>query len=205
MKKEYTADELFEKYQRIRNETSDERFFNGPEHTKTQELWCAVHFSKGYSAHIKSSTIIMDDSDTQLDYDFELKVAGKLYPMQITECMEPDRRRGDEYKEVNPGITKDDSEYGNANAHIWVKNTIEKKFTKYFAGCRELNLLVYLNFSALEQRYDILTEHCADIAKNFNSVWLLNGNALCCIKSCEELGELNGWGMVEESLVNEGL
>jgi hypothetical protein len=44
----YTPDELLDKCRQIRDSVTVEEFFRRPEHKKTQELWCAAHFGRGY-------------------------------------------------------------------------------------------------------------------------------------------------------------
>jgi hypothetical protein len=51
-KRRYKPDELFEKYRTIRAATSDEDFFDRPEHKRTQELWRAAHFVNAYDQYL---------------------------------------------------------------------------------------------------------------------------------------------------------
>lgn len=203
MKKEYYPLELLEQYRQIHDKISLNDFFNKPLHTKTQEIWCAAHFGIGYTKHIGPCSILIDDDDAQLYYDFELNVAQTIHPFQIVECMEPCRRRGDEYRQERSEVEFDDWETGTEEGSNWIKNTIEKKITKYYGDTDNLNLLVYVNFAAYEQDYATISKYCAQPASKFNSVWLLVGNAICCIKSSAALGSLKGWGYLNQSLIKE--
>lgn len=203
MRKEYSPLDLLEQYQKINSEITLNDFFNKPLHTKTQEIWCAAHFGIGYTKHIGPCSILIDDNDVQRYYDFELSITDQTHPFQIVECMGPCRRRGDEYRQETSEVELDDWETGTKEGSDWIKNSIEKKITKYYGDTDDLNLLVYVNFAAFDQDYETISKHCAQPASKFNSVWLLVGNAICCIKSSEAFGSLKGWGHLNQSLIKE--
>jgi hypothetical protein len=153
--KRYTPDELLSKYRSIRDEITTEEFFRSPKHKKTQEMWCAAHFARAYNQHVAPCTVLISDEDEQTDADFFLETGGKSYPFQVTELMEPGRRRGDEYRAGGSEKTQDeDWSEGTEHGPVWVRSAIERKLKKKYAGTLDLNLLLYLNFAAYEQQYE---------------------------------------------------
>lgn len=91
--KRYRPDELLDRYRTIRDATTTAAFFRDPVHKKTQEMWCAAHFARGYEKHYGECFVWISDSDEQTDADFELELRGVRNPFQITELMEPGRRQ----------------------------------------------------------------------------------------------------------------
>jgi hypothetical protein len=204
--KRYRPSELLDRYRAIRGETTTEAFFRDPAHKKTQEMWCAAHFSRGREKHFGQCFVHISDSDEQTDADFELEVSRDRHRFQITELMQPGRRRGDEYKGGESGKAHlEDWTPGTEHGPTWVREAIEKKANKRYAGARDLNLLVYLNFPAYEQRFDVILRECAEAAQHFASVWLLNGNAICCIREGDGFDRTNGWLPIQESLADADL
>jgi hypothetical protein len=199
-RRRYKPDELFEKYRAIRAATSDEDFFDRPEHKRTQELWCAAHFANAYDQYLSPCMVVIDESTTNTDSDFDLETAGKVFPFQLAEVQEPGRRRGAEYKQPEHLRPIHDSSRGSALGPQWVRHGIEKKVAKRYANAQTLNLLMYLNFPAWEQQYHDIRRACAEPARSFGSVWLLNGNTMCVIHANPELPAFEGWLDIPESV-----
>jgi hypothetical protein len=199
-KRRYKPDELFEKYRRIRAAAADEDFFVRPEHKRTQELWCAAHFANAYDQYLAPCMVLIDESTTNSDTDFDLEIAGKVFPFQVSEVQEPGRRRGDEYKQPEYLRPTHDLSRGSALGPQWVRDGIQKKVAKHYANAKSLNLLVYLNFPAWEQQYHDIRNTCAETVKSFGSVWLLNGNTMCVIKPSPDLSSFEGWLVIPESV-----
>ena len=200
----YTPDELLTKYLEIRKSVGPGEFFTRPRHKKTQEFWCAAHFGRHYAHNLGPCHILIEDHDEQSDADFELEAAGGLHPFQITEVQAPGRRRGDEYKrEPLTKATLEDWSDGTENGPRWIRDAIEKKLNRYGGRVDHLNLLVYLNFPAYDQQYIDLRDACASVTSPFASVWLLNGNAVACIKSQTPLSGPEGWLFGPERLVDD--
>lgn len=196
----YRPDELLEKYQAIRVRATDQEFFRAPKHKKTQEMWCAAHFARGYEKHFAPCFVYIAESDEQTEADFDLEIAGVRYPFQITELMEPGRRRGDEYRAGPSGkTTLEDWTEGTEKGAAWVREAIERKVQKHYSSAFQLNLLVYLNFRAYEQQFNMIKAECEAAAQHFAAVWLLNGNAICCIRTSPRFRVTRGWLMIPES------
>jgi len=199
-KRRYNPDQLFEKYREIRAAASDEDFFSRPEHKRTQELWCAAHFANAYDQYLAPCMVVIDESTTNTDTDFNLETAGKVFPFQLSEVQEPGRRRSDEYKQPEHLRPTHDLSRGSALGTQWVRDGIQRKAAKHYANAQTLNLLIYLNFPAWEQQYHDIRNTCAETAKSFASVWLLNGNTMCVIKTNPELRAFDGWLVIPESV-----
>src|SRR5687767_11690053 len=124
--KRYRPDELLARYQEIFEAAGEEAFFRNPKHKKTQEMWCAAHFARGYERHFGSCYVHISDEDEQTDSDFELEVDGKRFPFQVTELMEPGRRRGDEYRGGASGKTRlEDWSEGTEHGSKWIRDAID--------------------------------------------------------------------------------
>jgi hypothetical protein len=206
--KRYRPDELLAQYREIRGDTTTEEFFRAPRHKKTQEMWCAAHFALGYQKGVGECYVWISDEDEQTDVDFYLEINGTKHPFQITELMEPKRKRGDEYKNGGgeSGTTHlEDWSFGTEHGPAWIRGAIEKKRGENYAGAAHLNLLVYVNFHAYQQQYDLIAQECSVASQGFGSVWLLNGNTLCCIHGGDEFMETGGWLQLNESLADGDL
>lgn len=202
-RKRYSPDELLLKYSEIREGCTTEEFMRSPTHKKTQELWCAAHFSRAYQAVFGPCWIHISDSDEQEIADFWFEVGPLLHPFQITETLDPDRRRGDEYKRFVEGegaSILEDWGRGTDLGPEWTAKRIKAKADRYGSGSESVNLLVYLNFTAYDQQYVELRETAREQAAKFRSVWLLNGNAFCCIKPNPDIPAFEYWRSAEESL-----
>lgn len=202
-KKRYTPDELLALYREFRASCSTEEFMRKPVHKKTQELWCAAHFSRAYNLGVKECFVHIDPSvnASDSDTDFDLEIDGCIFPFQVTEVQEPGRRRGDEYKNgKEPAHMRHDWSVGSQDGPHWVREGIELKVKKRYSGAEHLNLLLYLNFEAWSQEYSLMEEACREPASHFASVWLLNGNAMCCVYSRHQPPTPH-WLVIPESLV----
>jgi len=157
----YTPEQLLAKYRALRAEITDQEFFRSPKHKKTQEMWCAAHFACAFDRYLDRCDILIDDIDAHTDADFDLHVNGVSYAFQITEVLEPERRRGDEYRNGVPSVRADDWSRGSQFGPSWVRAALEKKLLKKYARAETLNLLAYLNFGAWQQQYVDIRSECA--------------------------------------------
>ena len=181
----YLPADLFAKYRSIRADISNSEFYSNPKHRKTMEIWCAARFGRAYEAHLGPCALWVHDRDEQTDADVALEVNGVRYPFQITEVQKQDRRRGDEYRVgvLSSRTTVEDWDNGREQGPTWFRAAIERKLHRYGGEVSGLNLLVYLNYVAIEQPYFELQNAVAEVAARFLSVRVLNGNALACIST----------------------
>ena len=192
----YTPSELSEKYQLIRATVSDQDFFQKPRNQKMQELWCATQFAAGFQNTISPCNVWWSDRDEQTAADFELEAHGRRHPFQLTEVQSPGRRRGDEYRYEQEGPWSDsDWRKGAAEGKQWITAAIAKKASHY-PDSSQLNLLVYVNFSAWNQEYIEICTAARDAAAPFFSVWLMTGTHFCCIRENVSLPPCSGWAAI---------
>lgn len=159
-------------------------------------MWCAGHFGLGVQSFLPDCAILIGDTDQQTDVDFLLEAGGQLHKFQITEVQTPSRRRGDEYKHGRK--SDEEGTKGTEYGAQWICSAIEKK-AKQYGKSDDLNLLVYVNFPARGMQFDEVRSTASAFSARFSSVWLLSGNALCCIHSSGQLPETNGWLRINES------
>ena len=201
----YSPEQLLEKYRSIRNSSSTEQFMRSPKHNKTQEIWCATHFSKAFKYEFGPCWIHISDNDEQEPADFWFEFEEKQHPFQITMALDPKRRLGDEYRnfeENGHASVLEDPSRGTQFGASWISQRIEAKANQYGSEASSLNLLVYLNFTAHDQQYDTIRIASIQHAMKFNSVWLINGNAFCCIKQGDDLPSFELWRIATETLAN---
>lgn len=189
----YSPDQLIEKHEALRQSVASSEFFQNPKYKKAQEEWCAAQFSQGYERHFAPCSVLIEVPDPQSEVDFYFEVDSNLYRFQVTEVLEPGRRRGDEYADAVPGTTTlEDWSAGTDHGPEWIEGAISKKLKRY-GNVSDLNLLVYVNFPTYELPFARVSGICQAVAAHYASVWLLTGDALACVKSNPNLGELQGW------------
>lgn len=196
----YSPAELIQKHEALRKSVSSSEFFRSPRHKKSQEEWCAAQFSQAYDRHFSPCAVQIEVPDPQNEVDFYLEVGSVLHPFQVTEALEPGRRRGDEYANAVPGATTlEDWSAGTDHGPEWIESAISKKLARY-GKVSDLNLLVYVNFPTYELPYAAVSAKCTAVASHYASVWLLTGDALACVKTNPNLGVLPAWlGILQAS------
>ena len=198
----YKPQELYAKHNAARASISSREFF-GPKHQKAREVYCAALFSITYTHGVAPCLVAIEEPDPQNDIDFYLEVQDELFEFQITEVLEPGRRRGDEYKMAQAGsISTQDWQAAHDHGPEWIRDGIAKKLEAYGGAVAKMNLLVYVNFPAYELEYATVRSVAAAMSAPFSSVWLMTGNAISCIKEGEHLGRVEGWlcGPVETAM-----
>jgi hypothetical protein len=197
----YDPDELLLKYFSIRANVPDEVFYNKPMYRKVMELWCAAQFARGYEMHVEPCAVWVHDGDAQTYFDFQLEAKAVRHDFQLTEVQLPNRRRGVEYRNGGPKTrtTVEDWDKGEKDGWQWIAAVIDAKREHVGGDVHDLNLLLYVNFPAVEHPYFDLQNQLAETAAPFRSVWLLSGHALTCV-SCNvrALDFLPGWMVVPD-------
>ena len=82
--------------------------------------------------------------------------------------------------------TRGDWDRGEKFGADWVAAAVARKFEHYRGEVSSIDLLVYVNYVAIEHPYLDLRDKASPFASPFRSVWLLNGNAIACIAGDEE-------------------
>lgn len=182
-------------YRALADEVDAATFFNNPIHSHTQDVWCAAKFALSFEKNICPCAVRLEPSSYDIDADFELKVNDVVYPFQTTEALEPDRKRGHEYKDPNRdmGPRHADWSAGTEMVPLVVRKAIERKISKSYARANELNLLVKVNVRAWKYDINAIRSAVSDLIIPFASVWLLSGHGLCTLFSHPMLGALPLW------------
>ena len=200
----YTPEELLERYRELRGSVEAKEFFRRPQHKKTPELRCAANFGRAYSFSFEPCWLHAADEDQQTDTDFYLEVGSAKHAFQITEVQAPDRRRGDEYRNGTPAeYTSEQYSMGETEGPIWVREQILAKL-RHYGDVKNLNLLVYTNFPCWGMEYPEYVAGTREPASEFQSVWLINGDHICCIQRSPALGFAEGWVEIPGSLSGAG-
>jgi hypothetical protein len=143
----------------------------------------------------------VEGGDAQTYFDFQLEAKAVRHDFQLTEVQLPNRRRGVEYRNGGPKTrtTVEDWDKGEKDGWQWIAAVIDAKREHVGGDVHDLNLLVYVNFPAVEHPYFDLQNQLAETAAPFRSVWLLSGHALTCV-SCNvrALDFLPGWMVVPD-------
>ena len=192
----YKPDELYEKFRSAKGAISRPAFFNSPSSGKIQEMWCAARFGQLFQRLYGDCLIHIADDDLQEIHDFLIEYQKALEPIQITECIEPGRRRGDEYREgrsPDPAVANERWENGTEHGVSWVRDSIEKKTRKYAGSSRNVGLLVYLNFRSFNFRYEEMLRAAEPYLQSWNSVWLISREGLACLKPFHGVEAYAGW------------
>lgn len=189
----YSPLELAVEHNATRASLSPSQFFS-PQNQKARERYCAAVFSASYAGAIAPCIVAIEQPDPQNDVDFYLEVGGVTHPFQLIEAQEPNRRRGDQYKhKATDKVQQLDAELAHERGPEWIRSTIQKKLERYAGQVESLHLLVYVNFPVFDLEFERVREVASGETSSFRSVWLVTGNATCCLRSCLELGSLEGW------------
>ncbi|MBK6361169.1 MAG: hypothetical protein IPL15_08335 [Comamonadaceae bacterium] len=184
----YEPDHLLKKYHSIRREVSTDVFYSKPRFRKVMELWCAAQFARGYSENVRQCAVWVPEGKREMYFDFQLEVGEQRRNFQLREVLSAGRRRGDEYREGGPPTctTVDEWDRGRRCGGDWIVSAIRGKHSLYAGDVADLDLLLYLNYVAVEHSYVELRDRASADAATFRSVWLLNGNAIACIAGKDE-------------------
>ncbi len=131
--------------------------------------------------------------------DIWLKTAGRQFAFQVVEVMEPERRRGAEYKALAGGLARGfgyDTERGRIDGPQWIANAVAQKAAKKYADAEQLNLLVYANFSAHQLQHVDVVNTARTYFPAFASIWVVTNLWLGSLNVSNQLGRIGGWGII---------
>jgi hypothetical protein len=177
----------------------NDRLFNDSQYAKVREQWCAGMLGIGYEKHVATCRVGVNESSERLDADLFLEAVGKEFPFQLVEVMEPDRKRGAEYKGQVAGTLRGfgfDPEAGRLEGPRWIAARIAEKTNKRYARSSDLNLLVYANFPAHQLAHDAVIEATRPHFGYFASLWVITNLWLGSLQVANELGRIDGWGTI---------
>lgn len=172
----------------------NDELFSKSKYQKLTEKHAAATFGVAYCKYVRTCQVGLNETKYQMDADFFIKVNGKERPFQLTECDDPDRRRGDEMKGFANGSIKTvpyEPERGRIEGPDWIRNIIGKKTKKNYAN--NINLLVYFNFTSHEIEYGIIKNATLEFKDRFASIWILSNSQVCSLFSYPELGGIVRW------------
>ncbi len=193
----YYPKELFKLTNQELNKYQPDVLFNSSHQgiTKLTESWCASMFGLGYSEYIRSCKIkIIEDQFNSAD--FTLKIKDNVFDFQITEVLKKARKRGKEYKDNKDkdySFKEYHPEEGRKFGPDWIYESIQKKVLKFYSNSSNLNLLVYVNFSAHQMVCNKLRNKLDEFKNTFRSIWLMTDMQLLSIFSEEDLGFIEDW------------
>lgn len=151
----------------------------------------------GYELGAAPCLVAVNESQDNLDVDFYLLSNGLEFPFQLVEAMEPGRRRGQEYKQIESislqGISSSSLEEGHKNGPYWITEKIKQKVEKHYETSTNLNLLVYANFSARQLEYEDVCTAARPYLPSFSSVWVVSSLFLGALSVANELKKIEGW------------
>jgi hypothetical protein len=180
---------------------SSEELFNAPEHQKLRERWCAAMFGIGYSTHATACQVAVNEDRYREDVDFFVRAADLEWTFQLTEVQQPDRRRGQEYREMADGgihLLPYRPSRGSQEGPDWLASAVDRKAAKHYAASDAMNLVVYANFDAAGLEFSILQARLAKYSSHFASLWIVTSLHLCSVFSTSSLGSIAGWGVIRD-------
>src|SRR2546426_433090 len=100
-----------------------EELFNSSRYEKSREKWCASMLGLGYEKCAASCRVAVNDTRERLDADVFLETDSREFPFQVVEAMEPERRRGAEYRAFAAGTLRSlayEPERGHVEGSQWI-------------------------------------------------------------------------------------
>lgn len=124
--------------------------------------------------------------ETEQFPDAKMLIGQNEYDFEITEVMEPGRKRGDEYKEKHENKVKGTNEEVQLVGHLfdegsrqgakWIANGIERKVKKRYSV--KSHLIIHANFLCYELIPDLLAAESMVYRDAFESIWIVHNNAV---------------------------
>ena len=136
-----------------------------------RDAWIACEF--GNKRRAEQVRLVADEWP-----DFELMKDGQIEPFEAVEADDPERRRGDEYRNTTGEIEDDPVEDWIARAEqasAWLEAACQKKADKHY-GARA-NLVAYLSFTEYGIRQKEVEKCLVSVTEavkdSFDTVWVL--------------------------------
>ncbi len=172
---------------------SNSEYIRSPQNQHLKDVWCAARFALGYERYLKKSCLVRVNDIQNSDTDFFLKFDSKEFPFQTTIADVPERKMGDEHREVTDDAPRSfpyEPERHRIEGSSWIATAIEHKLEMNYSNLKSLNLLVYANLSAHYQTYSSICSGVRDEHKKFNSIWIITNHQICSVYSSPELGSI---------------
>jgi len=176
---------------------ASEELFNNPKHQPLLDRWCAGSFAVAYALHMGECRVAMEPSEAPSDADFHLRVGVGAFPFQTVEAQRPGRRRGEEYRQPST-LTPYRPAAEGTDGPGWIRGAVQKKVEKRYSTARQLNLLVYADFTTEQLEWATVAHELERFRDEFASLWVITYGALGTVFSTPELGCVGlctGWGV----------
>jgi hypothetical protein len=170
----------------------DSKFIRVPRHKELKEMWCAVRFGLGYEKFVGPCSISVDIEENS-DTDFVVKTDAGEFPFQTRIADVPERRMGDDYKPETDSILSTrpyEPERGHIEGPEWIAAAVKGKVLKRYSTAKNLNLLIYANFSAHDLDYKAVCDAVREYKDEFASIWIITNHQICSLTASSGLGEI---------------
>jgi hypothetical protein len=172
--------------------------------SRLREKWCAAKFGMGYAKTFAPCLIDIADLDEQREFDFHLVSGESRLPFQLAEVQSPGRRRGVEFRELDPRAVasywRSQPPLSGSAAIHHIRESVQAKVDKRYAEPKKLNVLLYMNLDIASLNWSAVSEALGTPASAFSSVWLLADHAFTCAYGGEQWPPSRGWhSLVRES------
>jgi len=100
---------------------------------------------------------------------------------------------GDDHKPGNDGnfpVRPYEPDRGSMEGPSWIASAVQRKVAVNYAAARDLNLLVYANFSTNGLNYQSVLVALRDYFLRFASIWVVTNHQVCSVTSCAQLEEI---------------
>ena len=177
---------------------SSSDFIRKPQHKPLKETWCAIQFGLGYEKHIAACWLRLNAEENS-DTDFVLKTRTGQFLFQTTIADVPGRRMGEDHKPGPDGSLPTrpyEPERGRIEGPKWIADAVKEKVEKKYSNSRDLNLLVYANFTAQQMDYQAVCDEVEEYKSNFLSIWVITNHQICSLTTTPELGEIRHFANV---------
>jgi len=198
MSKFHKPKELESIFEAKAGSVSPSEFIRKPQHKELKEMWCAVRFGLGYEKFIGPCSISVDLKENN-DADFVVKTDTGEFPFQTRIADLPERRMGDDYKPEPDGTLPTrpyEPERGRIEGPEWIAAAVKEKVQKRYATAKNLNLLIYANFSAHDLDYKAVCDAVREYKDEFASIWVITNHQICSLKASAGLGEIQEFSTI---------
>lgn len=167
--------------------------FNSPRHQYLLDRWSAGSFAVAYALHVQQCRVAMEPLEAPSDVDFHLRAAEHTFPFQTVEVQKPGRRRGLEYRQP-PTLAPYRPAAEGAEGPRWLGDGLQKKLDKHYSTAKQLNLLVYADFTTEQLEWANVAHELDQFSSQFASLWVITYNVVGSVFSTSELGSVGSCG-----------
>jgi hypothetical protein len=150
----------------------DEEYFGNPRYQPLKEAWAAGRFGRALELQGHEVAVRLAEANERFP-DFYVRCDVAEHPFEITEALEPRRRRDDEYRTYakQPTALRPYHSVSRGDGQRAVAEAIRRKSDKLYSG--HPHLLVYADFSGEGIDLRECLDQCKDACARFISVWIL--------------------------------